>query len=452
MGDVTASGVGSGDGAAFEAAAVAALERARGCAGAGDRELIYRTLVDFFGCVAGGTGVPFVAQLRRDVLGIGEASVVCGKGRPGSAHDGALANAAAAHSRDFDDTHWSSTLHPSAVVWGALLATDIPSGSATKLAVAYQEAIVFISELASYVCPAHIRRGWHSTSTMGSLAAAVALSRIRGYGLDRTAHAVGIAGTMMGGLRRNNTSSAKALHAGRAAANAVLASDLAALPGFDGAVSLAAVGDVFGFAAPAAATAITSSTSDLTFKPYPTCSGTHAAIDAAIELAQPTLPERVCVRVPAIVGDETHNGWPTNMASARLSLPFVVAVTLANGDLEEATLIRGLGDESVRALFERIEVEIEEPVENERYCSAATVAATWASATRTVTVDCPRGDPRRPLSTAKLEDKMRRQSARVWSRERQDAILAATASFAGGSATTKLLRLTASADMPARLR
>ena len=355
-----------------------------------------------------------------------------------------MANGLAAHSQDFDDTHWTSTLHPSAVVWGALLAEDVGARADAEVTAAYGDAIALISDLASFVCPWHIRRGWHSTSTVGALAATAAVSRARGHDLATTVHAVKIAGTLIGGLRGNNASSAKALHAGRAGATAVLACDVAGLDGFEGHLSLDAVGNAFGLVSTDGSSA--PSTADITFKPYPTCSGTHAAIEAALALADSATPRQALVRVPAIVGEETHKHWPSSLTSARLSLPFVVAAAFTYGRVDEDALVRGLSDPEVRILFDRIDVEVAPPIPNEPYRSAATLQVTWPDRSATRTVECPAGEPRRPMTTAELEAKMRHQAAAVWTGPRQEALLSAARRFAAGGSATDLVDLAARAD------
>lgn len=403
-----------------------------------DRALARRTLTDYVACVAGGLRLPFIQQARAS-LSVGPQQIVCGPGCGVSTQDAAFANAVAAHAQDFDDTHWSSTVHPSAVLWSGLFATT-SAGIATRSPLrAYQAGIQFICDVAPFVCPSHIRGGWHSTSTVGSLAAAVALSHLHGQSLDESLRAVALAGTMMGGLRRNNPSGAKAIHAGRAAATAVHAVRFAALPAFEGSLSLAAIQDAFALVGSTGARA--GQFSDITFKRYPTCTGTHAAIEAMEQLARNKAPDSIVVVVPAIVWEETHTAWPTSLVSARLGLPYVVAVAATYGRLDEDLLQSGLSDERVERAFQTIRTRVDPPVDGEAYRSAAALEVAWGREVETLIIDCPRGDPRRPMTDEDLDEKMRLQSSHIWSESRQDRILETIFDLALNDAPEDFLRL-----------
>jgi 2-methylcitrate dehydratase PrpD len=75
--------------------------------------------------------------------------------------------------------------------------------------------------------PSHYETGWHATATQGTLAAVVASSLILGLDAQAMAHALGIAASMAGGMRRNFGSMTMSLHSGLAASNGVRAAQLA---------------------------------------------------------------------------------------------------------------------------------------------------------------------------------------------------------------------------------
>jgi 2-methylcitrate dehydratase PrpD len=64
-------------------------------------------------------------------------------------------------------------------------------------------------------------RGWHCTSSIGTLGAAAAAARLLRLDAASTVHALGIATSMAGGLKENMGSMVKPLHAGMAARNGV---------------------------------------------------------------------------------------------------------------------------------------------------------------------------------------------------------------------------------------
>src|SRR5690606_3365869 len=82
------------------------------------------------------------------------------------------------------------------------------------------------SRLAAVMGNSHYREGWHNTATLGSFGAAAAIGRLQGLQESRLCAAFGLAATLAGGLRSVFGSAAKPLHAGRAAANGIMACGL----------------------------------------------------------------------------------------------------------------------------------------------------------------------------------------------------------------------------------
>src|ERR1700740_37890 len=70
-------------------------------------------------------------------------------------------------------------------------------------------------------------RGFHSTATVGSFGAAAAAGLLLGLDEAQMAVALGLAGTQAAGLKSMFGTMAKPFHAGRAAANGVIAAKLA---------------------------------------------------------------------------------------------------------------------------------------------------------------------------------------------------------------------------------
>src|SRR5262249_51171286 len=120
--------------------------------------------------------------------------------------------------------------HPSVVLVSALLPVAEARGQSGQ---AFLEAYCAGFEMACAIAHglpvnAHYRNGWHSTATVGVLAAAAGVGRLLGLDLERLRNALGIAASMAGGSRQNFGTMTKPLHAGLAARDAVLAAELAA--------------------------------------------------------------------------------------------------------------------------------------------------------------------------------------------------------------------------------
>src|SRR4029079_1328841 len=76
--------------------------------------------------------------------------------------------------------------------------------------------------------PRHYQRGWHCTSTLGTIGAAAAAARLLGLDESACEHALAIAASEASGLKENFGTMVKPLHAGLAARNGILAAQLAA--------------------------------------------------------------------------------------------------------------------------------------------------------------------------------------------------------------------------------
>ncbi|HJQ48095.1 MAG TPA: MmgE/PrpD family protein [Amycolatopsis sp.] len=321
-------------------------------------ELDDRTLLDTLACVAHARNEPMLrrqAELWRlpqgFVLNANRHGV-----RPG---DAAFVNAAGAHAQDFDDTQLSTTAHVSGVVWGALLAVAPPDTTGSELARASAAGRRFVKMMSSFVVPGHLRAGWHATGTVSALAAVVAIGSLTSD--ERTTwRGLGIAGSLVGGLRANNVTALKPLHAGRAAENAVCAMEIARSNAWSGSASLTALGEAMEFADAAELVADIPDDSDVLAKRYPSCSGTHPAVELALSARDAVRSDSpVKLTVPALVAEETTTDWPSNISEARMSLPYLLAVALARGAVDTDTIRLGTTDPEVRALFDRIAIIID---------------------------------------------------------------------------------------------
>ncbi|MBO4208653.1 MmgE/PrpD family protein [Micromonospora echinofusca] len=110
----------------------------------------------------------------------------------------AAALAARAHSRDQDDLHRPTLVHPGSVVWPTVLAVgaEVDAGG-SRVAAAARAGYQAMTELARLLGATH-GRTWHATATCGVLGAAVAAATL--FDLDdqrrdwAAGHAVAVAG------------------------------------------------------------------------------------------------------------------------------------------------------------------------------------------------------------------------------------------------------------------
>ena len=146
----------------------------------------------------------------------------------GPAAASALANGTAAHALDYDDMCFVSLAHPSApLVPAALAAAELAGQSGRAALDAYVVGFEVECLLGRRLQPRHYQRGWHPTSTLGTIGSAAAASRLFGLDAGTTAHALAIAASQASGLKENFGTMIKPLHAGLAAQNGITAALLA---------------------------------------------------------------------------------------------------------------------------------------------------------------------------------------------------------------------------------
>ncbi|RBA11170.1 hypothetical protein FPRO05_04343 [Fusarium proliferatum] len=145
------------------------------------------------------------------------------------AQHAALINGIASHVHDYDDTHLDTIIHPTGPVASALLAVAEWRGgiSGKQFITALVAGIEAECKAGLAVWPEHYDVGWHITSTVGSIGAAVAVSKILGLSPTKTTHAIGLAATQVTGLREMFGSHCKSFHVGRAAQNGLVAAVMA---------------------------------------------------------------------------------------------------------------------------------------------------------------------------------------------------------------------------------
>lgn len=139
----------------------------------------------------------------------------------------ALANGAAMHADDFDDTYHPSRVHSSAPVLAAIFADAERSGASGRdLLRAFAVGTEVTCKISETIDRQHYLRGYHATSTCGVFGAGAGLCSLRGFSPQAARMTLGIAGSEAMGLRENFGTMMKPWHAGRAAESAVVAATL----------------------------------------------------------------------------------------------------------------------------------------------------------------------------------------------------------------------------------
>ncbi len=194
-----------------------------------------RGVLDWLGCAFAGSRHSTIDKLLAVLQEAGgkPQATVFARGLKLGFLDAPLANGQMGHLLDFDDTHAGGVLlHTSSPVLAALFAlAERAPVSGKNFMLAY--AVGFEAGVRSgRSAPHHHNGGWHLTGTLGSIAAGVAAGRILNLNKQQLTYAMGIAATQAGGMQQNRGTLCKSFHAGKAAANGVLAA-LLAERGFD---------------------------------------------------------------------------------------------------------------------------------------------------------------------------------------------------------------------------
>src|SRR5882672_10557468 len=117
------------------------------------------------------------------------------------AEEAAMINGTAAHGEDFDDTFEGGPVHSGAVVVPAVLAACERFGGDGRAALLGIASGVETMCRLSLVAPKRIHKaGFHPTSVLGAMAATLAVSAALGLDRKQAVDALGVAGSMAGGI------------------------------------------------------------------------------------------------------------------------------------------------------------------------------------------------------------------------------------------------------------
>lgn len=274
-----------------------------------------------------------------------------------SRDDAALLNGVTAHALDYDDVAPAWRGHPSAVILPALAAfSSDPDRGSGDLLDAYIVGFEVGAALGRGIIDTHYAIGWHSTATIGVIAATAACCRLLNLDAAKTSHAIGLAVAQAAGTRANFGSEAKSLQAGFAAASAVRSSLLSRhgiLSGdrvIDGPTGFqrlyggqnGSVGDELARLGAAPPALIAGSE----IKVFPTCYATHRALAAAAAIR--TLPgfEATAIRSISVVGTPgshapLRDSAPQSADEARFHMGTCVAMMLSSGAVGLADFEQG---------------------------------------------------------------------------------------------------------------
>ena len=343
------------------------------------RERIKLLMLDAFGCALYGADLEWSRILQQQLSAIDttRACAVWGTAHQLSAPHAALVNGTQVQGFELDDVHRAGVLHVGAVVLPALVAVaELKAGMSGR---EFLTAAVAGYEIGPRVglCmgPEHIAQGWHSGATLGVFSAAAGAARGLKLDVDKTVHALGIAGTQAAGLMAAQYGAmVKRMHAGRSAQSGLYGA-LLAEAGFTGIVNVleseyggfcttfSRSTDRFNLKELTAGLGETWQTMGIALKFYACVGSNHTTLDAIREMQQQRPfgaqdVKKIVVRGSQVTMD--HVGWkyvPQGLTSAQLNLPYCIATWLIEGDCFVDQFAEDkVADPARMALAEKVEV------------------------------------------------------------------------------------------------
>jgi len=340
------------------------------------------------------------------------------------AHHAAFVNGGMSHARDYDDTHDAAILHAGVTAVPAAIAAGQLRGklSGADLIAAVTAGLEVTCRLGVAIQVDIIESGFIYTSLLGYFGATAAAGRALGLNEEQMLNAFGIVYSSVAGNHQvtRDASLMKRLQPGLAAQAAVLAVQLArrgvrgaqhvfeGADGFfrvylrdrvDAAVVRKDLGQRFELL-------------NLSYKPYPCCRDTHAAVEAALELRRTTQRPasdiesiRVGVTAPGyqmVCVPESVRLAPKTIVEAQFSIPYTVAAAWIDGRLG----IRHFSDEALQradvlALAARVQPYVDEEIDRDwhRFVTPGRLIVRFRDDQAIEKrIDHPKGHPKNPMS------------------------------------------------------
>ncbi len=390
------------------------IERAKDC------------IIDTVAVIVLGNELPWSQIISRyaQSIGTGGRSRILGhRGPTLRAPAAALANGTLAHAFESDNlTKPGAGVHPGATLLPPALAVAQERGASGRaLITAVVAGFEVMYRIGAATKHSNERRGFHAPGTTGPFGAAVAAGVLLGLDAAGMTNALGIAGSLAGGLmefsRSGTGAMVKRLHLGRAAESGVMAATLAA-DGFTGPSSVLEgeagflkvfctewdIGDL------TRGLGSEFKTMNLCLKRFPVHMTAQTGVQAIVELRAAhgfsgDDVDRVTVAGTERMATINNIPAPADIMMAQYSIPFCIALALFRDPHDPASFDDGaLADPAIRGLCARVSVVTADPPP--KVAGASIVTVTLKDG-RVLTREVEEfdGTPARPLDRAALKRK-----------------------------------------------
>lgn len=382
-------------------------------------------ILDTLACVWAGSSAKAVSEISGLVTEWGGAPqadmFVFGGKYP--AHHAAWINGVMAHARDYDDTHDAAILHAGiSTVPAAIAAAQLRGATGADLVAAVAVGLETTCRLGVATKVDLIESGFIYSSLLGYFGATAAAGRALGLSEEQMLNAFGIVYSSVAGNHQvtRDASLMKRVQPALAAQAAVVAVQLAqrgvrgAQNVFEGADGFIRVylnneldPDVVREGLDERFELL-----NLSYKPYPCCRDTHAAVDAALilrEQAGRPADDIDFIRVGLTAGGyqmvcvpEAVRLAPKTIVEAQFSIPYTVAAAWIDGALGISHFTdEGLARSDILDLAARVRPYVDEDIEREwsRFVPPGKVSIHFRDGTMIETqVDYAKGHPTNPMT------------------------------------------------------
>lgn len=349
-------------------------------------------------------------------------STIIGLSRKSSMQNAALINGFNVHATEMDDGHRYGMLHLGAAIISAIIASAEKEGRGLSdilrgIILGYEAAI----RLASAIQPMHKKNGYHTSGTCGTIGAAIGVAFMNNYDYDQLHTTLDAASTSAAGILeiQEDASELKPYNLARAAMDGLTAAYIARARWFGPEDILGGKRgflNIFGFGKVNIDLLLNSSDhyaiEGIYMKPYAACRHCHAPIEGALKLIDDNeiLPEQIESVIietysMAVFGHdhvEIHGS-----ASAKLSIPFSVALAIMTGDVSLSQFETMYNDPEVIKFTKLVRVvenkELSDLVPSKR--AAIITINTKSNHSFSIRVDNPLGEPENPMTEQDLINK-----------------------------------------------
>lgn len=382
-------------------------------------------LVDWFGSAVAGKNakaVEIIAQFAQ-IMGpsSGQSEILLNR-KLTSPYFAAMCNAAASHVVEQDDLHNSSVFHPATVIISPALAV------AQSLGVSGREFLVAVIagyevgiRIGEFMGRSHYKI-FHTTGTVGSLAAAAAVGRLLKLSPEQMLHAFGSAGTQAAGLWEflKDAADSKQLHTAHAAGTGLMSAYLAK-EGFTGAQQIleGKQGMAAGMSTDADLSKLNAglhqrwATLETSFKFHASCRHTHPAADALLQVMQTNHLQFTDL---AHITTHVHQGAidvlgavtdPKTVHQSKFSMGTVLAIVAKYGHAGLDEFENHFLDPEICQLRDNVSMQLDPQVDQaypQRWIGKVSVK-THAGREFHGQLDEPKGDPGNTLTRSEIESK-----------------------------------------------